>query len=176
MHQHAFEILGIEPTTDGRVIRNAFVRLARIYHPDRFSGQSADVRAEAERRMKEAVAAYEELRAMKKAATTPRFTPRVSKKKDAWEEVRRAREAVMNRRLEQERSRARWMLWEELERQARERADYEAQQVSSWISDDGGTVRLPEPDEEPSRPVPSALAQRLAEARNGSPNSLARRR
>ncbi|MFY9588142.1 MAG: J domain-containing protein [Actinomycetota bacterium] len=176
MHQHAFEILGIEPTTDGRVIRNAFVRLARIYHPDRFMGMAADVRAEAERRMKEAVAAYEELRAMKKTAAAPRFTSRTSKtKKDPWEEVRRARDAVMTRRLEQERSRARWMLWEELERQARERATYEAQQASIWIADDDGAVRLPEPDESAEH-VPSALARRLADARNGSPDFLAPRR
>jgi curved DNA-binding protein CbpA len=175
MQQRAFEILGIEPTTDGRVIRSAFVRLARIYHPDRFVGQPADVRAEAERRMKEVVTAYESLRAAKKSAAARVQPPSNKRKKDPWEEVRRAREAVMARRLEQERSRARWMLWEELERQARERATYEAQQASFWIADDGATVKLPEPDES-STPVPSALARRLAEARNGSPDSLAPQR
>jgi curved DNA-binding protein CbpA len=171
MHERAFEILGIEATTDGRAIRNAFVRLARIYHPDRFAGMSADVRAEAERRMKEAVAAYEELRAAKKAASAARITPPRGKRvKDAWEDVRRAREAVAARRIEQERSRARWMLWEELERQARERAAFEAQQVSMWMDDDGGTIRLPEP--EAVEAVPSALARRLAEARAGRTDSL----
>ena len=172
MHERAFEILGIEPTTDGRVIRSAFVRLARIYHPDRFIGMSADVRAEAERRMKEAVAAYEELRAARRAAAAPRVAPPMNKKmKDAWEDVRRAREAVSARRLEQERSRARWMLWEGLERQARERASFEAQQASMWIADEGATVRLPEP-EETVEAVPSALARRLAEARNDHADSL----
>ena len=173
MHERAFEILGIEPTTDGRVIRNAFVRLARIYHPDRFAGMSTDVRVEAERRMKEAVAAYEELRAARKAAAVPRVAPPANKrKKDPWEEVRRARDAVVARRLEQERSRARWMLWEELERQARERATYEAQQASMWVADDGATIRLPEP-EEIAETVPSELARRLAQARDGRADRLA---
>jgi curved DNA-binding protein CbpA len=172
---NAFQVLGIEPTTDGRVIRNAYVRLARIYHPDRFVGLPSDVRSEAERRMKEATAAYESLRAAKKTAARASATvsPRRGRK-DPWEEVRRARESVLARRLEQERSRARWMLWEELERQARERAAHEAEQVSTWIGDNEGAVRLPEPDE-PSAPVPSTLSRRLAEARNGSPDSLARR-
>ena len=66
MQSQAFETLGIEPTIDGRAIRAAFVRLARIYHPDRFAGQPPDVRSEAERRMKEAAAAYELLRATNK--------------------------------------------------------------------------------------------------------------
>ena len=67
MQSQAFETLGIEPTIDGRVIRAAFVRLARIYHPDRLVGQPEDVRLEAERRMKEASAAYEFLRTASRA-------------------------------------------------------------------------------------------------------------
>jgi curved DNA-binding protein CbpA len=35
MFKKEFEILGIPPTSDGRVIRAAYVRLARTYHPDR---------------------------------------------------------------------------------------------------------------------------------------------
>ena len=62
MQSQAFQTLGIEPTIDGRAIRDAFVRIARIYHPDRFAGQPDDVRIEAERRMKEASAAYELLK------------------------------------------------------------------------------------------------------------------
>jgi curved DNA-binding protein CbpA len=172
MHERAFEILGIEPTTDGRAIRNAFVRLARIYHPDRFNGMSADVRTEAERRMKEAVAAYEQLRAARKAASAPRVPPPKGKRvKDAWEDVRRAREAVATRRIEQERSRARWTLWEELEKQARERAAFEAEQVSMWMADDGGPIRLPEPEEIVDQ-VPSELVRRLAQARDGRTDTL----
>jgi len=175
MHERAFEILGIEPTTDGRAIRNAFVRLARIYHPDRFVGMSSDVCAEAERRMKEAVAAYEELRSAKRTAAAPRVPPAGGRKtKDAWVQARRAREAVLARRMENERSRARWTLWEELERQARERAEFEAQEASAWIADDGTTVRLPEP-EGSVEAVPSNLARRLAEARTGRTDSLSTR-
>ena len=171
MFDNAFKVLGIEPTTDGRVIRTAYVRLARIYHPDRFIGMSPDVRAEAERRMKEVTGAYESLRAVKRTAAAA--APRTRTKggaKDPWEQARRAREAVLARRLEQEQSRARWMLWEELERQARERARLEAQQASEWITDDGTTVRLPEPDTSVEA-VPSTLSRRLAEARNGRDSS-----
>ena len=68
----AFHVLGIEPTGDGRAIRAAFLRLARIYHPDRFAGQPDDVRVEAERRMKEATVAYEALRGTRqKSAAAP---------------------------------------------------------------------------------------------------------
>ena len=37
MFAEAFQILGIEPTTNQRDIRAAYVRLVRIYHPDRSS-------------------------------------------------------------------------------------------------------------------------------------------
>jgi curved DNA-binding protein CbpA len=172
MFDNAFKVLGIEPTTDGRIIRLAYVRLARIYHPDRFVGLPSDVRAEAERRMKEATAAYETLRAAKKtaAASAPASTRRG--KKDPWDEVRRAREAIVARRLELERSRARWLLWEELERQARDRAAFEAQQASTWLDDNGPSPRIPEPSEYPVEPERSGLSRRLEEARNGPSDAL----
>jgi len=61
----AFEVLGIPPTEDGRAVRAAFRRLAKIYHPDRFVEMPSDVRDEAERRMKEATTAYELIRSRK---------------------------------------------------------------------------------------------------------------
>ena len=73
MQSQAFQTLGIEPTIDGRAIRDAFVRIARIYHPDRFAGQPDDVRLEAERRMKEASAAYELLKVSNSANLQPLF-------------------------------------------------------------------------------------------------------
>lgn len=173
MFDNAFKVLGIEPTTDGRVIRNAYVRLARIYHPDRFTGMPPDVRSEAERRMKQATAAYESLRAAKRTAAASAPVSKTRGKKDPWEEAHRARDAVVARRLEQERSRARWLLWEELERQARQRAAFEAEQVSIWVDPPDSPVRLPEAGEQPPEPVRSAFARRLEEARNGSSGALA---
>lgn len=133
----AFAVLGIEPTNDHQVIRKAFVRLARIYHPDRFAGQPEDVRVEAERRMKQALAAYDVLRSARRSASKAATTARTPKTRghDPWEEARRAREAILVRQAEVERSRARWLLWEELERQARQRADAEAQFVATFVDD-----------------------------------------
>lgn len=174
MFDTAFRVLGIEPTTDGRVIRSAYVRLARIYHPDRFVGMPDDVRLEAERRMKEAAAAYESLRAAKRtaAATMPPQAKRSHK--DPWEETRRVREAVAARKLEQERSRLRWLLWEELERQARDRAAYEASLIV--LDDDArsATVR-PEPTEPQGLPQRSQLSRRLEAARGARADSLTHR-
>src|SRR5687767_6971816 len=100
MFNSAFSVLGIEPTTDARVIRSAYVRLARIYHPDRFIGMSEDVRLEAERRMKEVAAAYQSLRAAKRSAAANMPPPTKHGSKDPWDEVRRVREAMATRRLE----------------------------------------------------------------------------
>ena len=135
--QRAFEVLGIEPTNDHQTIRKAFTRLARIYHPDRFVGQPDDVRSEAERRMKEAIAAYDALRSARRSAESAAKSARTPRTRDhdPWEEARRAREAIVVRQSELERSRARWMLWEELERQARERAVYEAHFADTVVED-----------------------------------------
>ena len=118
MQREAFETLGIEPTIDGRAIRAAFVRIARIYHPDRFADQPEDVRKEAERRMKEASAAYELLRASTKAIQSGQS---ILNDKDIQERARKYREAMEVRRREEERNRARWLRWEAIEKEARAR-------------------------------------------------------
>jgi curved DNA-binding protein CbpA len=123
MQREAFETLGIEPTIDGRAIRAAFVRIARIYHPDRFADQPPDVRKEAERRMKEASAAYELLRASNKAIQSGQT---ILNDKDIQERARKYREAMEVRRREEERNRARWLRWEAIEKEARERAEAES--------------------------------------------------
>lgn len=123
MQSQAFETLGIEPTVDGRAIRAAFVRIARIYHPDRFADQPDDVRKEAERRMKEASAAYELLRASNKAIQAGQS---ILNDKDIQERARKYREAMEVRRREEERNRARWLRWEMIEKEARERAEAES--------------------------------------------------
>ena len=171
MQRRAFEILGIEPTTDQDLIRRAFIRLARIYHPDRFAGMPDDVRLEAERRMKQATVAYETLIAAdKSAAETARSIS--TNKHDAWEVARRAREAMAQLRAENETRRKRWHVWEQLERQARERADLEAK-LAGFDSED--VIELDEP-----APIPrvSSLSQRLDQARNegGETKPAVRRR
>lgn len=123
MQREAFETLGIEPTIDGRAIRAAFVRIARIYHPDRFADQPDDVRKEAERRMKEASAAYELLRASNKAIQSGQT---ILNDKDIQERARKYREAMEVRRREEERNRARWLRWEAIEKDARARAEAES--------------------------------------------------
>ena len=172
MYNDAFKILGIEPTTNSRAIRDAYVRLVRIYHPDRFVGMPDDVRAEAERRMKGLAVAYESLRAAKrKAATEPPPTPASRRrKKDPWEEVKRVREEAAQRRLEQEESRRRWLLWEELERQTRERAEFEASLVA--LGEDA-PIKIPDtptPARDPDQE--SLLARRLKAARGAQGDSL----
>jgi curved DNA-binding protein CbpA len=177
MFEDAFKILGLEPTTSSRAIRDAYVRLVRIYHPDRFVGMPDDVRAEAERRMKELSAAYEGLRSAKrKAAKSPPPTPAASrrKKKDPWEEVKRVRAEAAQRRREQEESRHRWLLWEELERQARERAAYEASLAT--LAEDA-QIRIPEATEPAREPEPeSMLVRRLKVARGAQGDELVPRK
>jgi curved DNA-binding protein CbpA len=162
----AFEVLGIEPTSDGRVIRNAFLRLARIYHPDRFSGMPEDVCAEAERRMKEATLAYEELRGRKPASRVEQPRPHRKQVDDVWAQARRWREAISARRAEDERNRRRWGLWDQLEREARERAESEATLLAQLAEDLGGRVakRSTPPLELEEPPPRSLLARRLEEA------------
>jgi curved DNA-binding protein CbpA len=123
MQSQAFQTLGIEPTVDGRAIRAAFVRIARIYHPDRFADQPDDVRAEAERRMKEASAAYELLRASNEVITQGQS---VFNDKDLQERARTYRKAMEEREREDEKNRARWARWEAIEKQAREKAELES--------------------------------------------------
>jgi len=173
--RQAFDILGIQPTDDQRAIRAAFVRLARIYHPDRFVGQPDDVRAEAERRMKDATVAYDALSSAKR--TAPDEQPAISDE-EMQERADRYRKALEAREKEEEKDRARWRKWDEIERQARERAEIDAR-IEAMIRDgiepevqartnstttheSKETVRLPE----------SRLAQRLDAARRGETNPL----
>jgi curved DNA-binding protein CbpA len=123
MLNQAFVILGIEPTDDERVIRSAFLRLARIYHPDRFVDMPDDVRAEAERRMKEATLAYESLRAVKPADEPP---PPPIDDEELRRRALRYREAAEKKKAMDEYDRARWRNWEEAEKRARDKAKIEA--------------------------------------------------
>ena len=54
----AHEVLGIEEDANEREVHGAYRRLAQIYHPDRYTGATPEVRAEAERKMQDLNAAY----------------------------------------------------------------------------------------------------------------------
>jgi hypothetical protein len=179
LDNRAFRVLGIEPTNDGRAIRAAFLRLARIYHPDRFAGQPDDVRAEAERRMKQATVAYEALRGTRQKSAARRAP---IDDKDLQERARAVREILEAKQVEEKRNQARWQRWRELELQARARAEIEASIVAAVAEGDTGFFRAPvdlrDDDETPSpkRAMPvSAFSQRLDAARRGQTAPIARR-
>jgi curved DNA-binding protein CbpA len=172
MLNQAFVILGIEPTDDERVIRTAFLRLARIYHPDRFVDMPDDVRAEAERRMKEATIAYEALRFVKPAEEPP--PPPIDD-----EELRRRalkyREAAERKKVMDEYDRARWRSWEEAEKRARDKARIEAD-IAARLEYEVNGFRVPPDPKATSAADPEAidsnsndgrLRERLAAARRG---------
>jgi curved DNA-binding protein CbpA len=178
MRDQAFEILGIRPTEDERVIREAFVRLARIYHPDRFVGQPDDVRLEAERRMKDLTVAYESLQRANRSAKAPE--PELTEA-EIEERTDKYRRAIAAKHAEEEQSRARWRRWDEIEREARARADVEAR-IAEMIRHDvegrPGTApeaRAAAPANPPPIPAPktrpvkrgSLFEERLAAARGG---------
>jgi len=184
MREEAFEILGIRPTDDERAIREAFVRLARIYHPDRFVGQPDDVRAEAERRMKDATVAYESLQRATRSAkpVEPELTPG-----EIEERTQKYRIAIAAKHAEEEQSRARWRRWDQIEREARAKAEVEARIAAIVRHDVEGQ---PEPEASHSVPAPAApipapkgrpakhgslFEERLASARNGTKAPLAPR-
>lgn len=54
----AHEVLGIDEDADEREVHSAYRRLAQIYHPDRYTEATPEVRAEAERKMQDLNAAY----------------------------------------------------------------------------------------------------------------------
>jgi curved DNA-binding protein CbpA len=173
LQSQAFETLGIEPTIDGRAIRTAFIRLARIYHPDRLVGQPDDVRLEAERRMKEASAAYELLRTSNRALHEGKS---VFKDKEIQDAARKYREAMEARQREEEKQRIRWRRWEAIEQAARDRAQAESDLVAAAMGHESGEVhygpaasvrpsRAGTPLELESKTPSSALAQRLEAAR-----------
>lgn len=179
MNKQAFRILGIAPTDDGRAIRAAFLRLARIYHPDRFSDMPDDVREEAERRMKEATIAYESLRASKNTKPDP------GDQIDEAEIKKRAvkyREVAARKREKEALDQERWRRWEKVEEIARKKAKLEADMAARVAEEmDGGPAAEKEPPRE-ARPVqppkPAArdtLADRLGAARRGETSPLVRR-
>jgi curved DNA-binding protein CbpA len=179
MNKQAFRILGIAPTDDGRAIRAAFLRLARIYHPDRFSDQPDDVREEAERRMKEATIAYESLRASRPTSALP------EDQIDEEEIKKRAvkyREVAARKREKEALDEERWRRWERVEEIARKKAKLEADmaaRVAEEIDGASAAKEAPPPEPrpvQPPKPAPrDSLADRLGAARRGETSPLVRR-
>jgi curved DNA-binding protein CbpA len=180
MNKNAFRVLGIAPTEDGRAIRAAFLRLARIYHPDRFADMSDDVREEAERRMKEATLAYESLRSTKKSE---RGHNEHLDEAELGRRVAKYRETAARKREKEALDRERWRRWERVEEIARTRAKLEAD-IAARVTDEAGGD-APKDDTKPSAdpiPVPApkshtrgTLGSRLDAARRGERAPLVRR-
>jgi curved DNA-binding protein CbpA len=187
VNKQAFRILGIAPTEDGRAIRAAFLRLARIYHPDRFVDMPDDVRGEAERRMKEATIAYESLRAAKSA---PKAEP--DDEIDEAEVAKRAlkfREVAARQREKEKLDRERWSRWEKVEEIARKRAKLESD-MAARVADEvdgspapggssngsnGSAPKEPRPVKAPKPTTRETLASRLDAARRGETSPLVKR-
>jgi hypothetical protein len=132
--QGAFRILGLEPTVDEHVVRAAFVRLARIYHPDRFIDQPPDVQAEAHQRMQGASSAYTYLRARIRHLRTAQ--PNSQIKHDPWADAQRYRDSIARRYAAVLEQKARHARWDDLEKQAMERARREAELAASLGEED----------------------------------------
>ena len=60
-----YEVLGIDPDATEEEVRQAFLNLVRIYHPDRFADASPGLLIEVNRRMQEVNAAYEAVAGLK---------------------------------------------------------------------------------------------------------------
>ena len=163
----AFDILGIEPTTDRRAIRAAFLRLARIYHPDRFAGMPDEVRVEAERRMKDATVAYESLRRRRDEDPADDAGPPISTE-DLQESARRYKEVIAAKEADDKRNRARWRRWEKIEMDARMRAEFDAQIAAAIAKDADDWERHVKPAARPAREPSEAPADEKHPGKAGS--------
>jgi len=180
MRNQAFRILGIAPTDDGRAVRAAFLRLARIYHPDRFVDMPEDVREEAERRMKEATVAYESLRAANNGTKAP---PEAEyDEEEVQQRALKYRDVVQRKRQKESVDRERWLRWERVEEIARKKAKLESDIAARVVSEvDGAPIHAPTP--RPANPAPikssspasrDRLSERLDAARRGETSPLVR--
>lgn len=62
-YKDPYKVLGVNPTDTDEVIKDAYRKLARKYHPDKYS--DGDLKELAEEKMKEVNAAYEEIQRMR---------------------------------------------------------------------------------------------------------------
>ncbi len=62
-YKDPYKVLGVNPTDSDDVIKDAYRKLARKYHPDKYS--DGDLKELAEEKMKEVNAAYEEIQKMR---------------------------------------------------------------------------------------------------------------
>jgi curved DNA-binding protein CbpA len=58
-------VLDVSPSADNETIRRAWQRLVSQYHPDKLEGVAPELRAQADRRLREINRAYEELRRLR---------------------------------------------------------------------------------------------------------------
>ncbi|MFN2607470.1 MAG: J domain-containing protein [Acidimicrobiales bacterium] len=120
-----YEILGVSPKASPKEITEAYRTLAQIFHPDRFVDSPTQVKAEAERRMKNLTQAYALARKGVGGTSMKPATPSTTTTEQAWEAAARERVARAARGVpwqEGVRGRAMAEAKAKEERAARERA------------------------------------------------------
>ncbi|GIX38166.1 J domain-containing protein [Silanimonas lenta] len=60
-----YTVLDVSPSADNETLRRAWQRLVSQYHPDKLEGVAPELRAQADRRLREINRAYEELRRLR---------------------------------------------------------------------------------------------------------------
>lgn len=73
--KRAYEALEIEPGTEFGEVREAYLDLVKVWHPDRHQGASERLRARAEQKLKDITAAYEKLRGVAEGPAAPELIP-----------------------------------------------------------------------------------------------------
>ena len=67
-YRDPYKILGVKPTDSDETIKEAYRKLARKYHPDKYA--DGDLKELAEEKMKEVNAAYEEIQKMRQGGSS----------------------------------------------------------------------------------------------------------
>ena len=64
-YKDPYKVLGVNPTDSDETIKDAYRKLARKYHPDKYA--DGDLKELAEEKMKEINSAYEEIQKMRQS-------------------------------------------------------------------------------------------------------------
>jgi len=73
--KRAYEALEVEPGTGVAEVREAYLDLVKVWHPDRHQNASERLRMRAEQKLKEITAAYERLRGLEEGPAAPELIP-----------------------------------------------------------------------------------------------------
>jgi len=164
-----YEILGVEPTASLSDIRRAFIGAAKRYHPDRFTDAKPAERAKAEKKMRELNGAFAEIVSRRRGGPDPQEILAGEQWLADWWEAQNVRKRDDDRR------RARFRRWDEIESERRAREAAEADSIAAvWRA----TYGDPAPAASKAQPAamlagttegprPSSFATRLRDAKHG---------